>query len=92
MAEFRRPPNPNPTLRSSTVEFAVGKPGFVELSVYDVRGARVRTIQAGPMSPGVYTRTWDGRTDRFSDAQPGMYFFVLNTSDGVVSRRIGLIH
>jgi hypothetical protein len=60
----------------------------VELAVFDPSGRRVRTLQAGPLAPGRYTRRWDGRTDRFSDAAPGLYVFVLNTAEGVQTERV----
>ena len=91
MAFFRGLPTPNPGLGASTVHFDVARSGFVELSVFDVTGARVRTIQAGPMAPGAYARHWDGMTDHFRPAQSGMYFFVLNSADGVVSQRFSIV-
>jgi len=91
LASFLRSSGPNPFASASSVEFQVARPGFVELSVVDPNGRRVRTLQAGPMAPGRYTRTWDGRSDRFTDAAAGIYFFVLNTGDGVKSRRVALV-
>ena len=91
IAFFRGAPAPNPGLGASTVRFDVGKPGFVELSVFDIAGARVRTLQAGSMSPGAYARSWDGMDDHFSAVRSGMYFFVLNTADGLTSRRVTLV-
>ena len=88
VATFLHAPKPNPAPSTSSVDFGVARAGFVELAIFDVRGGRVRTLLAQPMAPGTYTRSWDGRTDRFSNAPAGMYFFVLNTPDGVTSRRI----
>ena len=85
---FLGPPAPNPAAEGASVQFQVAKAGFVELSVFDPSGRRVGTIQAGPLSPGRYTRRWDGRTDRFSDAAPGLYLFVLNTAEGVQTQRL----
>ncbi|HEY2953932.1 MAG TPA: FlgD immunoglobulin-like domain containing protein [Candidatus Eisenbacteria bacterium] len=85
---FLGPPAPNPAAVDAAVQFQVARAGFVELAVFDPSGRRVRTLQAGPLPPGRHTRRWDGRTDRFSDAKPGLYFFVLNTPDGVQSERV----
>lgn len=83
-------PSPNPTGATSAVQFGVPRPGFVDLAIYDPRGRRVRTIVAGEMAPGLYTRSWDGRTDRFSDAASGLYFYVLNSVGGRKSQRVSL--
>ncbi len=89
-ARFLGAARPNPTHGASTIEFHMPRPGFAELSVFDVNGRRVRSIQAGNLPAGDHTRTWDGRTDRFSDAPAGIYFFMLNTVDGIRSQRVVL--
>jgi hypothetical protein len=89
-ALYLRRPSPNPATRTSSVTFGVEKAGFVELSVFDISGRRVRTIQAGTLAPGEYTRTWDGRTDRFTDAPAGVYVFTLSTPSGIRSERVAL--
>ena len=68
VAFFRGLPTPNPGQGSSTVQFEVGRAGFVELSVFDITGARVRTLHAGPLAPGTYSRKWDGMDDHFANA------------------------
>ncbi|MEP7028163.1 MAG: FlgD immunoglobulin-like domain containing protein [Candidatus Eisenbacteria bacterium] len=87
---FLHAPKPNPSTGTSSVEFGVARSGFVELAVFDVAGRRVRTIVAQTMAPGSYARAWDGRTDRFSNATSGIYFYVLSTAEGVKTSRIVL--
>jgi flagellar hook capping protein FlgD len=90
VATFLGRPSPNPFSTGTTVRFQVAKPGFVELSVLDAQGRRVRTIQAGTLAPGSYTRSWDGQNDRFGAAPAGVYFMVLHTVDGKNSQRLAL--
>ena len=85
---FLGPPAPNPATGEAAVPFQVARAGFVELAVFDPSGRRVRTLHAGPLAPGRYTRAWDGRSDRFSRASSGVYLFVLNTGEGVQSERV----
>jgi len=85
---FLGPPTPNPAAVDASIHFEVTRAGFVELAVFDPSGRRVRTLHAGPLAPGRYTRSWNGRTDRFSNAVPGVYLFVLNTAEGTVSERM----
>jgi flagellar hook capping protein FlgD len=91
IVSFVRGPSPNPAPGRCAVTFRVGRPGFVDLSVLDPSGRRVRTIQAGNLAPGEYVREWDGRTDHFSNAPSGMYFVVLHSADGKLTRRITLV-
>jgi hypothetical protein len=48
----------------------------------------VRTVHAGPLQRGEHVRTWDGRTDRFTDAAPGVYFMMLRTAAGTETRKV----
>jgi hypothetical protein len=84
-------PVPNPTRGRSQVSFGLGRTGWVELSVFDVAGRRVRMIHSGPLAAGEHVRAWDGRTDTFRDAPPGVYFFVLNSSAGRQSQKVTLM-
>jgi hypothetical protein len=69
---------PNPVRSDATVEYSLAQEGAVDLSVYDVRGARVRTLQSGVFAAGRYTVRWDGRDDSGRRISGGMYFVRLN--------------
>ncbi len=69
---------PNPFNPTTTIEYWVpGGSGKTAVSVviYDVRGARVRTLVEGAEPAGRYTATWDGRTDAGAPASSGIYFY-----------------
>ena len=89
-AAFLGAPNPNPSRRSQ-VEFGLDRSSWVELLIVDAGGRRVRTLQAGSLSAGRYVRFWDGRTDRFGNAAPGVYFYVLRTAAGTQSAKVTLM-
>ncbi len=70
-------PNPFRTRTEARllVPGALGAKGaFVTARVYDVRGARVRSLIDGQMVPGSYRVTWDGSDDRGGAATAGIYF------------------
>ena len=70
-------PNPfNPTTR--IVYFVPdGAQETVSLVVYDVRGARVRTLVSGVKSAGRYEVEWDGRNQNGVPVSSGVYFYRL---------------
>ncbi|MCK5618654.1 MAG: hypothetical protein KAJ17_04600, partial [Candidatus Krumholzibacteria bacterium] len=47
------------------------------LVVYDVRGARVRTLVDETAMGGKYTVAWDGRNDQGQSVGSGVYFYRL---------------
>ena len=71
-------PNPfNPTTR---IVYLVpeGAPRHVSLVIYDVTGARVRTLVNGRQSAGRFVQLWDGMNDRNNPVGSGMYFYRLS--------------
>jgi hypothetical protein len=68
---------PNPFNPVTKIEYwvAEGAKAGVSLVVYDVRGARVRTLVSGPKSAGRYVAEWDGHDDAGTPVSSGVYFY-----------------
>ena len=73
------PPSPNPSGGSTQVGFTVAREQSVTLAVYDVRGARVRTLAMGHREAGEYHLAWDGRDDAGRATAPGLYLVRLDS-------------
>ncbi len=82
---------PNPFNPGTTISFSLPKAGDVELKVYDVLGREVAVLASGQLGPGVYTRTWNGRTSRGSPAGSGVYFCRLQTQGFNSVRKMFLV-
>jgi flagellar hook assembly protein FlgD len=84
-------PNPfNPTTRIA-YEVEEGARGRVTLAVYDVTGARVRTLVDEPARAGVHAITWDGRNARGETVGSGIYFYRLTTPARTLTRKMVLL-
>ncbi len=82
-------PNPfNPTTR---IAFTLDRPGVVDVSVFDLAGRRVATLQQGHLQAGEHQLTWDGTTDSGQPAPSGQYRCTLRTATGLVSRSMVLV-
>jgi hypothetical protein len=68
---------PNPFNPSTRIEFLVpeGAVQAVSLVIYDVTGARVRTLVNSPMNPGRYVSEWNGQNDLGNPVGSGVYFY-----------------
>ena len=84
-------PAPNPFGQSTTIGFALPAPGSVQLRIFDVRGAAVRTLAAGDFTAGSHRVTWDGRDDNGGAAASGVYYMELRTGGKSLERRIVLL-
>ncbi len=84
-------PNPfNPTTR---IEFVVpqGATQHVSLVVYDVTGARVRTLIEGTRAPGLYDTMWDGRDMRGNPVGSGVYFYRFRSDQATLTKKMILL-
>ena len=66
---------PNPFNPVTTIRYAVAKQSPVELTVYNVRGQKVRRLVSEAKSPGRYTVNWDGTSDQGTRVASGVYFY-----------------
>jgi len=49
----------------------------VDLRIYDVRGAAVKTLANERFQTGVHRLAWDGHNDRGQPVASGVYFYKL---------------
>jgi len=78
-------PRPNPSRGRIALDLTLGSSEWVELSVFDAGGRRVRTVHAGVLPAGTTHLFWDARSDGGRLAPPGAYW--LRALAGGASRR-----
>jgi hypothetical protein len=84
-------PNPfNPTT-SIVYEIPEGSAQRVSLVVYDVTGARVRTLEEGAVQPGRHVVAWDGHNESGAAVGSGVYFCRLATPERALTRKMVLL-
>jgi len=73
-----------------SLRFALALPGesAVQLDVFDVRGRRVRRLNAGTLSAGRHEVMWDGCDDQGAALGSGMYLVRLETPAGERAVRV----
>lgn len=72
---------PNPFRDDAAVHFDLAREGDVTLEVFDLRGARVRTLAHGAMAAGRHHVAWDGR-DAGGRRMPGGVYLVRMLAPG----------
>jgi flagellar hook assembly protein FlgD len=68
---------PNPFNPATTIEFSLKAGADVTLAVFDVRGARVRTLARGHYVAGPHRVDWNGTNDRGEPVSSGVYYYRL---------------
>ncbi len=87
------PAVPNPFNPRTTLSFVIDGSGPmpVDLAIYDLRGRRVATLLARPLTVGRHEAVWEGVDDRGRRVAAGTYICSLRCCGQVVSRPLSLI-
>ena len=81
--------SPNPFRSDLDVAFTLGRPGPVDLVVYDVLGREVRAVARGTrLTAGPQSLRWDGRDASGREAGAGVYFVRLRTERATWTRPV----
>ena len=73
--QIRTYPNPfNPT---TTISFSVPAESHAELSIYNIKGQKVKTLINDQLSAGEHSVVWDGKDDNNKPVGSGIYFYQL---------------
>ncbi|MBK8167594.1 MAG: hypothetical protein IPK64_16740 [bacterium] len=86
-----RPAWPNPFTARTAFAFDLPVAGNVVVDVYDVRGARVRTLTEATLPAGSHRVAWDGRDDAGRPAPAGVYFAALRGTGTAARQRVVLV-
>jgi hypothetical protein len=76
---------PNPFNPSTTISFSLTHSGQVELTVYNIKGQKVKSLIDCYMSPGRNDAIWNGRDDNNRQVASGTYFYKLIVNGDEVS-------
>ncbi|KQC03897.1 MAG: hypothetical protein APR54_02230 [Candidatus Cloacimonas sp. SDB] len=79
---------PNPFNPTTTIHFILKNEDFTEVSIYNIRGQKVKTLHAETLKAGSHSVKWDGRDDSGNAVATGIYFYKLQTSDYIAARKM----
>ncbi len=82
---------PNPSTSGTALRYAVAQPQRITVAIYDVTGARVRTLLDGEVAAKGLV-SWDGRNAAGGRVPNGLYFARLSSPAGEVHRTLALMH
>ena len=77
---------PNPFNPVTTIEYGLPESSFIELSVYDIHGKLVQTLESGNKIAGYHSIVWNAQ-----NMPTGTYFIRMITPQFVATRKVSLI-
>ncbi len=84
-------PSPNPMAGSTEFRFMLPVATQANLTVYDVRGRRIRELHKGVVHSAPTAVAWDGCDDEGARVAQGMYIARLETPSTVVTQRVVVV-
>jgi outer membrane protein assembly factor BamB len=80
--------SPNPFYSAASISFELSEPGWTLVTVYDLSGRIVRTLENSELGTGQHSIVWDGRRENGEPVSSGLYFCRIQS--GGVTETTGL--
>jgi len=82
---------PNPFNPSTTIEYEIPKPGFVNISIYDLKGKLIKTLVHKKQEQGNYRIQWDGKNNSGLKVSSGVYIYAIENEKSIISKKMILV-
>ncbi len=82
---------PNPFNPTTTISFSIPNDSNVELSIFNIKGQKVKTLVNEMLPAGEHSIIWNGRDSNGNRVSSGMYFYKLKAGDFQKVRKMILI-
>ena len=82
---------PNPFNPSTTIKFSINQKEYVDISVYDINGKKIKKLISKVLPSGWYVIRWNGLNDRNVKVASGVYFCRLKTKDNSITKKMVLL-
>jgi len=79
---------PNPTVNTVNIGFTLKQPQYIELSIFNVLGEKVKIISSSSESVGYTQKSWDITDNSGEKVAPGIYIYSLQVGEQTHSGKI----
>jgi len=71
---------PNPFNPTTTIQFSILLESHVDLSIYNVKGQKIKTVIQNDITKGSHSIIWNGNDDNGKTVSSGIYYYKLNVN------------
>ncbi len=79
---------PNPFNPTTTISFSLPTEQNIELTIYNIKGQKVKTLYSGSADVGEHTVVWEGKDNNDKQVSSGIYFYKLKTNNKELTRKM----
>ncbi len=81
MSNFKLSNYPNPFNPETIISFSIPKESKVELTVYNIKGQKVKTLSNDDFEKGFHKLIWNGKDSSGKEVGSGIYFYKLKVNE-----------
>lgn len=74
---------PNPFNLETCIRYNIKHPGYVNVSIFNIKGQLIRVLKDNYLFAGDYSQYWDGLDDRCLQVPSGVYYIKMSTDSDV---------
>jgi hypothetical protein len=82
---------PNPFNPRTVIEFTISKDERVNLSIYNLKGQKVKTLVDGFRTAGTYRVEWDATAENGEKLPSGIYYYRLQANEKSILKKMVLL-
>ena len=82
---------PNPFNPETNISFSMKEACDVELTIYNIKGKKVKTLLKDYREADYYTLTWNGKDDSGKPVASGVYFYKMKTNKYAATKKMILM-
>ena len=79
---------PNPFKPNTTISFNLKKENKIVLSVFNIKGQKLKVLKKAKLKAGDYSVVWDGTDETGKKMSSGIYLYKLTSKDEVQTRKM----
>jgi len=72
---------PNPFNPETTISFSIPKDNRVKISIYNIKGQKIRTLANENLQRGYHEVTWNAKDENGKPVSSGIYFYKMETDN-----------
>ncbi|MCK4312658.1 MAG: T9SS type A sorting domain-containing protein, partial [Candidatus Cloacimonetes bacterium] len=76
---------------ATAISFSIPNNSYIELSIFNIKGQKVKTLVNKVLPAGAHSVTWNGRDSNGKRVSSGIYFYKFKAGDFQKVRKMVLI-
>ncbi len=78
---------PNPFNPKTTISFSLTDESYIDLSIYNVKGQKIKTVLNEKILKGKYKEEWNGTNEKGNKVSSGVYYCIMKSNNRIIATK-----